>query len=1073
LSFGLSSGGGQVRYALIVDDQATAKLNTFKNSLVQVGTTTTQTASKMSIMNNAFSAGLTPIKNTGNALNQLTTTHKTLGQQLGGIATGFKNNALAIGAAASSVLGLYQNYSNLSSAQNAANKSATAAKAAQNSVASATKALSNAINKYGQGSKEAKAAQDKLTVAQERAVNKTESAKIAQDNLNQTMADFGINILPNVVLAGGSIVSIFDNIGKSGSGVTGIITKLGSAFGGLGGGGAGITSLTDKFKALGGSILGLDGPMKGFKGNLLGLSGITAVGIVGIIGVMSDLSAKLKDIKDVSSKAITPVKALGNEFDRWQNFDFTTIEGLSSAIVHGIGPGIPIMGQFNKGLKDMTSATIDQTTVAGFLAARQKDVVDAQKNYNDMVGFGTDAQVKAAQADLDRAKKNLELTESFAKTAKGTDSLNTAQQKYNATQKESITLAEKSSSTWALQVKAFEGTTTSINLAAKAYLDVHNTIVQTNPTIAKNIEQARLDKQEHDDLAKALEGVNANAQKGKINFLALSNTYATITKTVGLVGEGIRHMGDDIAFVTAQTDPFNAGLVKLSQNVKKGTDFFELFGDANVLAADAQKEVAAKMAETNKTITPLNAAITEGTTKFSSFVSQAELGAVTNKRYTDSLRQWVSQQIAINPALDLTTSQLESLETALAKGTDDLSGMSDATKILADAMNAELAPAMKTFESAIQADKWKDFKNTLKDLPGFGDFSKKARKDLTGLLGDMRNVGKTAKEVATDISAAVLGAFEGLSGKSLGSFVKELNKDIKDIAKIDIDATKFKPIQDFLDSLTDENRASGILKIKDSLALMQDAMSDGNITAEEAASIMAKFAEETGKTVDPTTKSAAAVKAFGVSSAAARGQIDQVTGAIDVLKSQAEKVKPIIKVDTSPALDSIGELKRGWDKVAGQISKMIPKITVNTDKALDIIGELKRGWDKTAGQIEKKVPKITVNANQALDMIGEVTRGLQKIKDKTVTVTVKSSGSGLRQAQHGMHEVLAEDTIIQAHKGEMVNIGRGGGGSGSGSVGSSGGGSVGDIILNVNVLDETIMRKIERRSGRNRWTLGV
>src|SRR6185369_13516276 len=642
---------------------------------------TTQTASKMSIMNNTFSAGVTPIKNTGDAMNQLTASHKTQGQQLGGIATGFKNNALAIGAAASSVLGLYQNYANLSSAQNAANKSATAAKAAQNSVASATKALSAAIDKYGQGSKEAKAAQDKLTVAQERAVNKTESAKIAQDNLNQTMADFGINILPNVILAGGSIVSIFDNIGKSGSGITGIISKLGSAFSGAGGGGVGITGLSDKFKELGGSILGLDGPIKGLKGNLLGPGSITAIGIVGIIGVMSDLSAKLKDIKDVSSKAITPVKALGNEFDRWQNFDFTTIEGLSSALVHGIGPGIPIMGQLNKGLKEVTSATIDQTTVAGFLAARQKDVTDAQKNYNDMVGFGTDAQVKAAKADLDRAKKNLELTQSFAKTAKSTDDLNTAQQKYNATQKESITLIEKSNSTWALQIKAFEGSTTSINLAAKAYLDVHNAIVQANPTIAKNIEQARLDQQEHDDLAKALENVNADAQKGKINFLALSNTYATMTKTVSLIGEGIRHMGDQMVFTTAQTDPFNAGLVKLSQNVKKGTDFFELFGDANVLAADAQKEMAAKMAETNKTLTPLNAAITEGTTKFSSFVSQSELGAVTNKKYTDTLRSWVSSQIEINPALDLTTSQLEALQTALGKSKVDMAGMSEATKI--------------------------------------------------------------------------------------------------------------------------------------------------------------------------------------------------------------------------------------------------------------------------------------------------------------------------------------------------------------------------------------------------------
>jgi hypothetical protein len=39
MSFG--GGQGQIRYALMVDDQATAKLNTFKNSLTQLGAGTT------------------------------------------------------------------------------------------------------------------------------------------------------------------------------------------------------------------------------------------------------------------------------------------------------------------------------------------------------------------------------------------------------------------------------------------------------------------------------------------------------------------------------------------------------------------------------------------------------------------------------------------------------------------------------------------------------------------------------------------------------------------------------------------------------------------------------------------------------------------------------------------------------------------------------------------------------------------------------------------------------------------------------------------------------------------------
>jgi hypothetical protein len=311
VSFGLSSGGGQVRYALIVDDQATAKLNTFRNSLTTLGSGTTKLSRDMTVLNNSFSAGVTPIKNTGNAMNQLVNTHKTLGSQLGGLATGFKNNALAIGAAASSVLGLYQNYANLSSAQNAANKSATAAKAAQNSVTTATKALSTAIGKYGQGSKEAKAAQDKLTVAQERAVNKTESAKIAQDNLNQTMADFGINILPNVLLAGGSITSIFDNIGTKGKGLGGVISKLSGAFGGLG---------------------GATGALKGGMAGLLTTLGPLALVLGGIAAAL----LYAKDTAEVSAKAMEEFKKAAKLEDVTKS-----VQGMNAALDKlKLSPGI-------------------------------------------------------------------------------------------------------------------------------------------------------------------------------------------------------------------------------------------------------------------------------------------------------------------------------------------------------------------------------------------------------------------------------------------------------------------------------------------------------------------------------------------------------------------------------------------------------------------------------------------------------------------------------------------------------------------------------------------------------------
>ena len=271
----------------------TQKVNVFNNAIMNNGRT--------------FTSTVAPIKNAGNALNQFSLQQKSLTSQLASVGSAFKNNALAIGAAASSVLGLYQNYANLSSAQNNANKAATAAKAANNNLAKAQDNLAKTIAKYGANSKEAQAAQNKLTVAQERAVNKTESAKIAQDNLNQTMADFGINVLPNVILAGGSIVSIFDNINLKGKGLRGIISTLGGAFSSL------IPSLGGIGSKSGAAAKGLEGvgtASKTATGGFSGLQGALGAGLVlgGAALIIQQVQA-VQDAFDAAGIKFTKMKA--------------------------------------------------------------------------------------------------------------------------------------------------------------------------------------------------------------------------------------------------------------------------------------------------------------------------------------------------------------------------------------------------------------------------------------------------------------------------------------------------------------------------------------------------------------------------------------------------------------------------------------------------------------------------------------------------------------------------------------------------------------------------------------------
>ena len=460
-----------------------------------------------------------------------------------------------------------------------------------------------------------------------------------------------------------------------------------------------------------------------------------------------------------------------------------------------------------------------------------------------------------------------------------------------------------------------------------------------------------------------------------------------------------------------------------------------------------------------------------GIAKFNEFTDALTKNVIAEEVYRNALLGAVSAQMKLPEGIDLTTNELEQMRTSLEKARLGLEGGADAAKILADAFNRELAPSMQTFNSAITADKWKDFKKAFKDIPGIGDFSSKARNDLRDLIGDFRKVGKAAQEVGTDISAAILGAFEGIDSKSLKSFTTNLRKDINEIAKIDIDATKFKPITDFLDSLTAENRASGIIKIKDSLALMQDAMADGNVTAEEAAAVIAKFNEETGKTPGPLNNSSAAVQAFGKTSAGARAEIDAVTGAIDVLNAQAKSIKPVIEVDNKSALKAIDVIAKRIDS----LEKLKPQISLQNSKAIKAVDVVAKRIDS----LEKIKPQISLDNKKAIKAVDVVAKRINSLSSlhPTINATVKVgiTGPGAKFAQHGMHETLAQDTLIMAHKGERVDIGGGPRDTalGHSSGGSGGGGGFsGNIIVEAHIMNETIVRKTKAEMGRSRFIFG-
>ncbi len=444
------SAQGTVRYALLMDDQATAKLNTFKNSLTGLTTPTSTVTKNMGALQSNFSG-------VSGAAQDMIVKQTTLTQKLSTVGAAFKNHALAVAATASSIISLVENYTSLQKSQLLAQKSAVQVDTAQRSLDTATRKLLATQNKYGASSKEAARAQNDVKIATDKLGIAQERNTLNQDKLNEATANFATNILPNVILAGGGVTEMITTFTSKGGALSGVMSKLGGSFSGLGG-----------------SILGLDGPIKGLKGNLLGIGGIASVGIGGVIVVFDELNAAMKDLHDVSTKAITPTKALGNEFDRWAKFDFSTIEGIANAVIRGFGPAVPLLQLAGPLVKKMVADEKESNTVSAQLIEKQNNYNNALATYNQTLDGNHGPNQQIAKDNLDRAKTELDVVTSISKVTKGTDNLYAAGVKYNAIQKTLNTTLPKVTSEWDKQAQSLSsGNVPSLNAASNALIKLN------------------------------------------------------------------------------------------------------------------------------------------------------------------------------------------------------------------------------------------------------------------------------------------------------------------------------------------------------------------------------------------------------------------------------------------------------------------------------------------------------------------------------------------------------------------------------------------------------------------------
>lgn len=231
---------GQVRYALLVDDQATSKLNTFKNSLVQLGNSSTTLqrniqgfTAQLSKQSTAFTAGINPIKQQGSALTNLSNNMKsnaaqftTLGTKIKDSASKFAGFATGLSTTANGFLQLGAGARDYGDAQIAVDKaqrklslSQEALNKAQDKLQSLTSKGIKSGKEYAQAQLDVKQAQDGLAIS-------TQLVGERQEDMFDAQTQFVASVIPTTLGAVGTLGSAYKDLGLKADTFTKGLSKM-------------------------------------------------------------------------------------------------------------------------------------------------------------------------------------------------------------------------------------------------------------------------------------------------------------------------------------------------------------------------------------------------------------------------------------------------------------------------------------------------------------------------------------------------------------------------------------------------------------------------------------------------------------------------------------------------------------------------------------------------------------------------------------------------------------------------------------------------------------------------------
>ncbi|HEY1248035.1 MAG TPA: hypothetical protein VGE97_03505 [Nitrososphaera sp.] len=800
----------------------------------------------------AFSASLNQLGIDFNKVQTTVTPTVTKFQQFGQV---LLQNGTAFGVAGASAFGLFNAIDNLEKVQLKAETATLRASTANTALAVAEQRLAEAKASGSATTGELAILEQRVADARERVSVTTERASIFQQDYNEALAGLALQIGPQTIALGGSMVQMFTQLNNT-VGKTKAFENLTS---GLAGFLPGMTKATTETQKLTGALGQMSVTTKTAGSSLTAMA--AEFGPFGI--AIAAAVAQVIAFADAWTTATEQIEANKIALATGKAFDFTgTFEEIKKTMnVTGFQGGLFSLLGGNKLIDDTIKSIKDDLGRRDAAAEILQPVIDTLGE--QPAGF--ESQIKAKMAWLGRA---------FANPNNWID----ADTKANSSKvvagviDEILTLSAQGMAAKPLDVQGFFGDMAKGAQDAQPFIDKWSASVANGSVTVKELNP--LIKAYGEELVKSGEStVTANAAMEKINTVltdiqpstvSFSEALKKVNKDMETSAEESAKMyvaqtkqaealkatttafaGVDAAQSTSlgQQQAFNDIIVAGITGMQQQEIGLRKMADANAVSTQVTRDAISAQAEMIISLTDIGAIYDESTTSFlaltkarvdgvtaaQSIVTSAELEATTMEATTKALQDYMvaSEGLVVPPGIELTLEQLTALQKEFAATGSFAEG-------LANIVAAQVAPAFQDLSEVFHAEDWKAFKDAFKDL-NFGDLPKTIQGEFKEFDNMIRKINEDVGEME-DIFHQ-LQAMQFLDKLDVSTFTKGLNQiatEVERIGKLQKIDVSF--ITEFLQQVADTKDPANLQKYATIIGEIVTLSADG-LGADELAQL--------------------------------------------------------------------------------------------------------------------------------------------------------------------------------------------------------------------------------------------